>query len=171
MSVASEITIDVSDPKAAKKALNAAIRAEKKRVETDHENWVISQTRGNAAGYRILVRCSLLTGEDLLKGLGVSRSHQAAFDYSVRPVKSPHDGSTRDYQHEITTEHGTAVLGHQGCDIVAAVSNRSGWLSVIFLRDRYTDQTAAYAVGICADQISLCDLPGITIDMFTADTE
>ncbi len=160
------ITLDVSDPKAAKKALNAAIKAEKRQRELDQVSSDKARDMAMANGYRVL-SCKLEGRLD----------HWDRFDANTsyfRAMVKPHAENANLVM--VDTRGGYIAISQYSSDVVSIVADCGGHVLAVFMQERgYFDhdyrpdpngKVTAYAIGGCDGHSSLQDLPTITLDDF-----
>jgi hypothetical protein len=175
----STITIDVSDAKAAKKALSAAIRKQREQAKIDRANSDLAMLRAQSSGWNVLHR-KLTTNEAFPKGW---RRYQPGAKYA-RSLVFPDKDDVIDGHTKVSTRDGYASVNTYAREIVGVVTDGSGWVIVVFMRDKtyssslsggyYSDESqpvSAWAVGACEGQYHLAELPGIHENDFEASTQ
>ena len=150
------------DPKAIRKALNAARKAEKAKREqqskdSDHAHLV---ARSNA--WFLLSRKA--GGESQIYKLYTHESRYKPF----RQVEGDYYGER---VMQLETAPSRITIRHYGREFMGAVATCAGYVVAIFLRDETTGQTECFGIGACGESWALADCPGITMADFRPESE
>ena len=159
------------DEKGAKKLLAAATKAKAKQDAVDSANCDQAVLYAEHAWYSIVSR--KLAGDAFPRGW---HFYTALDNYA--PADVEHDTTISGKPKPTVTyhgEHGRATFEHYGLSFWGCVGNGAGYIMATFLqevREAGNGPIVAYAVGVCADQCYLLELPAdITIAMFSKDQE
>jgi hypothetical protein len=150
--------------KAAKQLMRKAEKERQEKARQYDMNRELAQLRADAEAYHILK----------------AHAHgQMPDSWRPQPITARSNGSVqprwmdagKDQEYAIETKHGRATKHYNGSVIYWSIENAGGYCVAIGFRNHDTGADYWYAVGVAGDQLTLADLPGLTLADFPAAPE